>query len=116
MNCAINLLVIPLLLATSSLSAATLYVSLGSTNPTPPYASWETAATNIQQAVGVAAAGDQVVVTNGIYERAAVTNSLALVSVNGPQFTTINGGAYLSPGASLSGFTLSNGIPGVSCA
>ncbi len=42
------LAVISLLLVASSLPAATLYVSLESTNPTPPYTNWATAATNIQ--------------------------------------------------------------------
>ena len=36
----ISLTTITLLLAASSLSAATLYVSLESTNPTPPYTNW----------------------------------------------------------------------------
>jgi len=35
-----QLTTITLLLAASSLSAATLYVSLESTNPTPPYTNW----------------------------------------------------------------------------
>ena len=63
----ISLTVITLLLAVSNLSAATHYVSLESPNPTPPYTNWATAATNIQQAVDVAATGDEVVVTNGVY-------------------------------------------------
>ena len=67
MNNSLRLTVITLLLAVSSLSAATLYVSLGSTNPTPPYTNWATAATSIQAAVNVAAANDAVVVTNGVY-------------------------------------------------
>ena len=58
--------IINLILAVSSLPAATHFVSLGSTNPTPPYASWATAATNIQDAVEAAVAGDEVVVSNGI--------------------------------------------------
>ncbi len=128
-----------LLLAFSNLSAATLYVSPGSTNSTPPYTNWTTAATNIQDAVDAAVAGDEIVVTNGLYasggravygtmtNRVAVDKPLTLRSVNGPQFTVIQGkkapsggdgygngeGAircvYLTNGASLSGFTLTNG-------
>ena len=66
--------------------------------------------------MNTAAAGDEVVVTNGVYAGGlAVTNPLTLLSVNGPQFTVINGGgqlrcAYLTDGASLSGFTLTSGV------
>ncbi len=126
MKRSISLTGITLLLAVSSLSAATHYVSLESTNPTPPYTNWATAATNIQQAVDAAAAGDEVVVTNGVYPGGVtVTNPLALQSVNGPQVTIINGGGtnrctYLTNGASLTGFTLTNGVAcyggGVWCA
>ena len=124
--------VITLLLTGSSLPAATHFVSLGSTNPTPPYTSWVTAATNIQPAVDVAVAGDEVVVSDGIYatdralsyslaDRVAVTKPLTVRSVNGPQATIIVGYqdqagfypmtrcVYLTNGASLSGFTLTNG-------
>ena len=108
-----------LLLAVSHLSAATLYVSLESTNSMPPYASWATAATNIQDALDAAAAGDEVVVTNGVYGGGlAVTNPLTLRSVNGPQLTLIDGGgavqcASLTEGASLTGFTLTNGVDNI---
>jgi pectin methylesterase-like acyl-CoA thioesterase len=107
--------ILTLPLAVSSLSAATHYVSLGSTNPTQPYTNWATAATSIQAAVNVAAANDAVLVTNGVYPGGvAVTNALTLLTVNGPQFTIINGGrtnlcVYLTGGASLTGFTLTNG-------
>jgi hypothetical protein len=95
-------------LATFSASAATLYVSLESTNPVAPYATWATAATNIQDAVDAAKNGDTVLVTNGVYAtesrevsafsdwytnstRVVVTNSIKLESVNGPLVTRIEG-------------------------
>ncbi len=107
---------------------AVRYVDVNSTNATPPYSSWATAAANIQDAVDAAVAGDEIVVTNGTYatggrstvsqstttNRVVVDKPLALRSVNGPQFTIIDGGrvfrcVYLTNGASLSGFTLTNG-------
>ena len=114
--------VIALLLAVSRLPAATLYVTQAGTNPTRPYTNWVTAATNLQQAVDVAAAGDVVLVTNGIYAGGvAVTNALTLLSVNGPQVTVLDGGGTnqciaLTDGASLTGFTLTNGTGGIVCA
>ena len=127
LNPSTGLTTITLLLAVSSVSAATHYVSLESTNPTPPYTNWQNAARVIQDAVDAAGAGDQVVVTNGIYaeggraavgtltNRVAVGKPLVLSSVNGPQATVIDGGSavgcvYLTNGATLSGFTLSNGV------
>src|SRR6266571_8354183 len=80
------------------------YVDVNSTNATPPYTNWATAATNIQDAVDAAVAGDEIVVTNGTYatgtrlagtdntpNRVAVDKPLKLRSVNGPQFTAIYG-------------------------
>jgi hypothetical protein len=125
-----------LVLAAPDLSAATLFVSLNSTSPAPPYTNWQTAATIIQDAVDAALPGDTVLVTNGVYtfggraagtnqliNRVAVTNRVWVSSVNGPQFTSIRGrqlpgvtngpGAircvYLADGAGLSGFTLARG-------
>ena len=98
------------------------YVDVNSTNATPPYTNWTSAATNIQDAVDAAVAGDEVVVTNGIYasggrnfNRIAVDKPLSLRSINGPQFTVIDGDysvrcVYLTDGATLSGFTLTNGV------
>jgi hypothetical protein len=86
----ISLTVITLLLAVSNPSAATHYVSLESTNPTPPYANWVTAAANIQQAVGVAAPGDVVGVTNGVHPRSVGVNTpLTRRTINAPQITRI---------------------------
>ncbi|MEI2726954.1 MAG: choice-of-anchor Q domain-containing protein [Verrucomicrobiota bacterium] len=106
---------------------------MSSANPTPPFLDWSTAATNIQHAVDAAEAGDEIVVTNGIYatggrtmvdtttNRVAVTKPVAVRSVNGPQVTVIQGYqvpgrlaaaircVYLTNGASLSGFTLTKG-------
>lgn len=115
MNNSIILAGISLLLAVSNLSAATHYVALESINPRPPYSTWATAATNIQDAVNVAATNDVVMVTSGVYPGGVtVTRPLTLLSVTGPQFTVIDGGGTvqcisLADGASLTGFTLTNG-------
>ena len=57
---AARLLTVALLLATAgSALAAVHYVDVNSTNPTPPFTNWSTAATIIQAAVDAAAAGDE---------------------------------------------------------
>jgi parallel beta-helix repeat protein len=106
------------LLAVSNLSADTLFVCLGSTNPVPPFTNWVTAADDIQQAVNAAGAGDDVVVTNGIYGAVNVDKPLLLQSVNGPQVTIIDPArlsrcAYLTNGTSLAGFWLRHGAADV---
>ncbi|MBN2507221.1 MAG: hypothetical protein JXQ71_11050 [Verrucomicrobia bacterium] len=126
-----------LLVASTAIGSAGLrYVDANSTSPALPYTTWSTAAHTIQDAVDAAALFDEIVVTNGVYatggrtvgtnllvNRVAVDKPLAVRSVNGPQFTVIQGyqvpgttngdGAircvYLADGASLSGFTLTNG-------
>ena len=107
------------------------YVSLSGAHVSP-FTSWATAATNIQAAINVAVDGDMVLVTNGVYNsggavtpgyalitRVVVTNNVIVQSVNGPEVTTIVGQgpigmsavrcAYLTGGATLAGFTLTNG-------
>ena len=113
-------------------SAAILHVDLNSPSPTPPYSDWSTAATNIQEAIDAASAGDTILVTNGIHatggkvksgdlnNRVALDKPVTVQSVNGPWVTTIQGAgatngvsavrcAWLTNGASLVGFTLKHG-------
>ncbi len=103
------------LAATSSALATVRYVNVNNANPTPPYTNWATAATNIQSAVDAAGAGDEIVVTNGIYAPVEVYTPLTLQSVNGPDVTIIDGGGtascvYLATNALVVGFTLTNGV------
>jgi hypothetical protein len=113
--CGICGLAAALLLASADSALAEVhYVDVNSTNATPPNTSWFTAATNIQDAVDAAAAGDEIVVTNGIYYRVVVNKPLNVRSVNGSEATIIDGVGSgtcvsLTDGASLSGFTLIHG-------
>src|SRR5216683_3613692 len=117
------------LVGTSAL-ATVRYVDVNSAAPAPPYTNWATAATTIQDAIDVALAGDEIVVTDGVYQtggravygtvtnRVAVTTALTVRSANGAGLTVIAGHAggdsavrcvYLANGAALVGFTLTNG-------
>lgn len=104
----------------------TRYVNLNNPTPAYPYLSWNTAATDIQTAINACLPGDQVVVTDGVYQSSGylapdkaltcvvVTNALTLQSVNGENATFINGSnamrcLYLGNGSTLTGFTLING-------
>ncbi|HTL55095.1 MAG TPA: hypothetical protein VL361_05415 [Candidatus Limnocylindrales bacterium] len=124
--------------ASSPMSAGVHYVDVSSAGPAPPYCSWATEETTIQDAVDVADPGDQIFVADGIYQkggrvaaetapptanRIAVIKPLTIQSVHGPSLTIIQGYqipdqtngdevvrcAYLTNGASLIGFTLTGG-------
>ena len=118
-------------------TATTFYVAQNSANPTPPYAGWDTAAANIQDAINAASNGDQVLVTNGLYaagglamsgtltNRVTLNKALTVQSVNGPWVTIIQGAgatngpkavrcAWLTNGAALVGFTLQAGATAMS--
>jgi hypothetical protein len=111
--------------------AGEFYVSLSGAN-VAPYADWLNAATNIQDAIDAASAGDTVLVTNGIYaaggkvvvadltNRVVLDKALTVQSVNGPLATVISGTgvpngttavrcAWLTNGAVLQGFTIQSG-------
>jgi hypothetical protein len=120
------------------------YVDLNSHYPAPPYRTWNSAATTIQDAVNAANAGSLVLVTNGtthapntnnnalyynggmtapngLFYRVVVTNPITVESVHGPSSTLIVGtspgvpsaaGVYLTTGATLIGFCLTNSTQG----
>src|SRR5438552_9512473 len=92
-----------IVMAASHCLAVTRYVKLNNPGASSPFTSWATAATNIQDALDAAQAGDTVLVTNGVYatggqvaegaitNRVAVTKPVLLTSVNGPAGTVIAG-------------------------
>ena len=116
--------------------ATTRYVNLNNPSPTPPYTNWPAAATNIQDAIDASSPGDLILVTNGLYNtgsrttidstpcRVAINKPVTVRSLNGSAATVIEGYslpgsfpwslssvrcAYLTNGATLTGFTLTNG-------
>ena len=68
------------------------YVSLNSTNPVPPYASWSTAAPDIQDAIGVSTSGGTVLVAPGVYNESVhfYGKAILVTSISGPSNTLIS--------------------------
>ena len=116
--------------------AATHYVNLNNSSPASPYTNWASAAQNIQDAIDASSASDLILVTNGTYNtgsrtvadstpcRVVIDKPITVRSINGPAATLIEGFslpgsfpwslssvrcAYMTNGASLTGFTLTNG-------
>lgn len=114
--------------------AATYYVDASRNDDSGVGTNWITAKMTIQAAVNLTAAGDTVLVTNGVYNtgttltpgyalknRLVITNAITVRSLNGPEGTIIEGSGtnwyntssavrcvYMSRGT-LDGFTLQGG-------
>ncbi|MGD0744871.1 MAG: PKD domain-containing protein [Verrucomicrobiota bacterium] len=124
-------------IVTSAVAQVVIHVvDAAGAKPIPPYSTWATAATNIQDAINIAVGGDIVLVTNGTYatggkvmegdltNRVALDKPVFVTSVNGFAETVIQGAwdpvstngpgavrcAWLASGAVLNGFTLENGV------
>lgn len=129
------LVLLLLMFAAHSTTAAVLYVDLNSANPTVPYTNLNTAANDIQTAIDAASDGDTVLVSDGVYNaggrpvygiltnRIAINKAVTVQSVHGPAMTIIQGYqvpgdiygsnavrcVYMTNNASLIGFTITNG-------
>jgi hypothetical protein len=134
-NDAFRLIVLCICLFVFRASATTYYVDINSTNATPPYTNWSTAANDIQSAVNQTTNGDLVLVNSGVYQSGGLlisspsstsyysvilTNAITLQSAIGPTTTfiqcpavgvggsgmLINSSVFMTNGSVLNGFTL----------
>ena len=115
-------------MVTSAMSMAIHFVNPHGANSQPPFLSWDTAATNIQQAIDVCSSREVVLVTNGTFSlggrtmgnadtnRVVLDKPVLVQSVNGPGFSVLDSGgitnsrcAWITNGAALGGFTLKGG-------
>ncbi len=108
-----------------NVNPSTLYVNPSSTAPTAPYATWETAAHTILEAISAATDGATVIITNGNYTYNSTTrcqiNLTKPITVRSyeddPETVIINAGwqygvcgaVIQHTGATLSGVTLTRG-------
>ncbi|MBP7830186.1 MAG: hypothetical protein KA248_09745 [Kiritimatiellae bacterium] len=86
--------VLGLFVSCSARAQTTRYVVPVNPGAAPPYTSWATAATNIQDAVDASTAGDSVLVTDGVFAVTApiqVTNGIAIRSVHGRGPVVVDG-------------------------
>lgn len=122
---------VALLAPSTSILAATWYVAVDGSDGAAG-TNWFTAKQTIQAAVDAAGPDDTVLVSNGLYDaggrvvygamtnRVAITNSITVQSLNGPEATAIQGAGplgdnaircvYVAAGALVSGFTLAGGF------
>ncbi len=106
----------------ASVLAATRYVDINNAAPQAPYTNWVTAATNIQDAVDAAAAGETVLVGGGIYSlttEVSVVNAIRIESTSGAEATVVvainsNRCFNLVAEAFLGGFSITNGYAATS--
>jgi hypothetical protein len=126
-----------LFLFSGSLPATVYYVDAARPDDSGTGTNWLTAKQTIQAAVELAADGDSVLVTNGIYDkggavvpgysltsRVYISKAIVLRSVGGPEETVIGGqpdpgatpygpaavrGIFMTGGCAVVGFTISNG-------
>ena len=113
---------IGLVVFAGKIDAATHYVDINCTSPTPPYTSAATAATNIQAAVDFAVSGETVFVADGTYKPASeilVVNAITIASVNGFEKTIVDGDGNKrcfnlgDSACRIEGFLITNGNTGI---